>query len=202
MRTACCPWCGAEYAESEGQCWDCKLVVPQPVVPTLLIGDVGTDDELAYELDDWPIDDRVDAARRLGEAGVPFRWEPGPALVVRQVDEPAVEQVLDDIETSGPSDEQVDADAAEADAQEAMSDLFVAADRLGRDPTDVRAAGDLVEAADTVAGGVVPYGIEPVAWAQVQEMAASVREELASGADDDVVAADAQALRALLRRFV
>ena len=53
MGTACCPWCGAEFAEADGRCWDCKLVVERAPVPALAVGKVSPDDELAYELDEW-----------------------------------------------------------------------------------------------------------------------------------------------------
>ena len=40
-------------------------------------------DELEYELDEWPDDDRAELSRRLAEAGLPHRWEDDAVLVVR-----------------------------------------------------------------------------------------------------------------------
>jgi hypothetical protein len=83
-----------------------------------------------------------------------------------------------------------------------MSDLFVAADRLAKDPGDARAAGDLVQASETVHALPAPFGFGPEAWAQIRELGASVCDDLATDADDEVIEGDARTLREVLRRYL
>jgi hypothetical protein len=83
-----------------------------------------------------------------------------------------------------------------------MSNLFVAADRLQKDPADAANAGDFYLAADAAAITPAPFGIDRLEWQQVQELAASLAGAMESDVDDDVVARDASALRALLARYV
>ena len=68
---------------------------------------------------------------------------------------------LDDVEETEDEDAEGDSvvDGGE-EAQAAMGDLFVAADRLQHDPHDDRMAADAMEAATMVAACAPPYGIE------------------------------------------
>jgi hypothetical protein len=163
-------------------------------------------DEVVYELGDWDPDRRVLLANTLDAAGIPHVWETGD-LVVNARDEARVEAIIDDVDASGPLDfDDVD-DGGDADddggaAVDTMGDLFVAADRLMHEPWDASAARDLDEAAQTLAKLATPFGIDGGAWAQIGELAAVVRDDLDAHAAEDVVAADAKALREVLRRFV
>lgn len=59
--------------------------------------DVGTPDELVYELDDWADRDRLVLRDRLETLGVPHRWD-GQTLVVAAANEAWVERVMDQVE--------------------------------------------------------------------------------------------------------
>ena len=87
-------------------------------------------------------------------------------------------------------------------AQEAMGDLFVAADRLQHDPLDDKMAADFLMAAGTVSASAPPYGIERPVWRQIQGLAATLATDLEEAADEDTVAADARAIREYLRDLV
>lgn len=213
---ACCPFCGAEYFPSNARCHDCNLGLDPPPATALL--EEQLDNELVYELADWPVHARVRLSSTLGERQIAYRWEPGPDLVVRDTHGDAVDALLDELELAevDPVDGEVDegddeedwddADeeqaAADEVAQAAMADLFVAADRLMHEPGDPSIADDLVEAAAVVDGNAPPFGIEPPTWTKVRELAGAVRDDLQNEADDDAVALDAQALREALRPFV
>ena len=185
---------------SDGRCWDCKLALADPPEPTLSFDD--RSDEAGYELDDWPASARGKLTTSLEERGIPARWEPGLVLVVREVDAEAVDDLLDDLDDDDWPD---DDDAADDDARaahEAMGDLFVAADRLMHEPWDEGVGADLVDAAGRVAASPAPFGIEPVAWAQVQELASAVVGDLDADSAEEVVVTDARTLRDVLRHYV
>lgn len=210
MTAACCSLCGAEYATSDARCWDCKTALaamPPPTLPT-----DSPDDEVLYELDDWPVEARVKLTATFAELGVPARWEPGLTIAVLEADDEVAERVLDDLEEELAEDEDwVDVDeeregedgGSDSAAQAAMGDLFVAADRLMHEPADEDVAGDLVEAGAVVeAAPRPPFGIDPGLWNKVQALSAVVRGDLDAGADEEVVAQDARTLRDTLRPLV
>lgn len=88
------------------------------------------------------------------------------------------------------------------EAHAAMESLFVAADRLQHSPSDATVVYDLVEASEVVAGSRPPYGIEREVWGRIQALAATAAEAGLGQADDEVVVADAKALRDFLRSYV
>ena len=196
---ACCPYCGAEYLRSDARCWDCKLALADPPAPTLSLDD--SSDEAGYELDDWPATARSKLTASLGERAIPARWEPGLTLVVREEDADSVDELLDDIDDEDWPEDDVDDDGADG-AHEAMGDLFVAADRLMHEPWDEGVAAELVEAAGRVSASPPPFGIEPVAWTQIQELGSIVTGDLDAGSTEDVLVTDTRTLRDVLRRYV
>jgi len=205
--TGCCPFCGAEYALSEARCWECKVALSDDAPRPTLEGDK-PDEEVLYELDDWPAATRVELTRILAERGIPSRWEPGLTLAVRQLDDELAENVLDELEESAlhDGDGGADDDADEGDdgavAQAAMADLFVAADRLMHEPTDGMVAADLGAAAEIVGESAAPFGIEDQLWGKVRELSAVVCGDLDAKADPDVVSGGARTLRDVLRPLV
>jgi len=98
---------------------------------------------------------------------------------------------------AGEDEDEIPADGGE-EAQAAMADLFVTADRLQRAPADKLLAGELAALAEVVAESLPPYGIEDLTWRRIQELTTDVEE----AADDMEVADRARALRELLRPFV
>ena len=189
--------------------------------PTLMADEADEVDEVVYELDDWPVETRLQLTATLAERGIPSRWEPGMSLVVRASDDERAEQVLDEIEEGDLGDDWDDDDAldegvvpgvvGEGDhgndvdgdvAQAAMADLFVAADRLMHEPADDLVAAELGAAAAVVDDSPPPYGIDPELWDQIRALAAVVLGNLDEGADDEAVARDARVLRDVLRAWV
>lgn len=215
MSVACCPWCGAEYGVAATKCWDCKLALDDP--PAATLAETDPDQEVGFELDEWSAADRGGLAANLGQRGIDYRWEPGLVLVVRTGDEAQVDSLLDDLENDdddggaegddeddGPNDDDDDdeADGGER-AQKAMSDLFVAADRLMHGPGDDRVADELMNASAVVSASAPPYGFEPVAWLQIRALAAGVVDVLQSDdGSDETVALEARSLREALRPYV
>ncbi len=201
--TTFCPSCGAEYLAGVAECADCH--VPLGVAPVETVQSAEAD-EAVYDLADWGQQDRNQLELLLTGAGIIHRWEVGTDLVVLEVDADRVDALLDEVEgaaavpplPSSDDDEDVDDEATYT----VMSNLFVAADKLQKDPADAAAAGDFFIAADAAAVTPPPFGIDRPEWQQVQEVAASLAAALESDVDDDVVARDASTLRAMLARYV
>ena len=101
--TSLCLNCGAEFAVGiQAACRDCRLttdVAGEPSLPDLEDGP----DEMLFDLSLWLPEERVALGLTLDERGIPWRWEPGPELVVREADEAVVEELLDE-EESGEGD--------------------------------------------------------------------------------------------------
>jgi hypothetical protein len=164
-------------------------------------------DEVVYDLGDWSNDDRGQLELLLTGGGLTHRWEVGTDLVIMEADADRVELLLDEVEAAGavpplPATEDDADDGGDEATYAVMSDLFVAADRLQKDPSDAAIAGDFYVAADAAAVTPAPFGIDRLEWQQVQELAASLAAAMETDADDDVIARDASALRGLLARYV
>ena len=203
-----CPRCGTpfreevkgDWFESSVRCTGCALTVSEP--PLML---AQGEDEVDYDLGEWEVGERSAATAALVEADIPYRWEQDLVLVVPAVAEDEVDLILDELEDVEELDEEEGGAVADggAEAQEAMGDLFVAADRLQHDPLDDRMAADLLVAAGSVGVSAPPYGIERPVWRRIQELAATLAGDLEEEAvDEDTVAADARALREYLRDLV
>ncbi|MGH9035947.1 MAG: hypothetical protein ACRD0O_09290, partial [Acidimicrobiia bacterium] len=103
-----CPRCGAafqieilgEMIRASVRCPDCRLAITE--VPAML---VPSDDEVGYELVDWPVSDRGAVSAALAEVDIPFRWEEGLVLVVPAEVEEQVDRLLDEVqaELAGPT---------------------------------------------------------------------------------------------------
>jgi len=165
-----------------------------------------SDDELVYELDEWPADDRTSLSSKLDEAGVPHRWEDSSTLVVAPGDEELVEAVLDELEfphalAVDPND--VVDEVSEATSFEVLSSLFLAADRLKGNPVDGDGIADLADALEKADPDAPPFGIVPGLWRDAVERANRIADALADDDDrSDDVAIESAGLQALLRPYV
>ena len=210
-----CPRCGAVFSpdvsmgfvQSRVPCGDCGLALEEPPGMLAPAGDAG---QIAYELVEWPAEDRVIATTDLAELQIPYRWEEGLVLVVPANFEEQVDALLDEIDENAASDDDalLDVDVGEDGGEEAttaMGDLFVAADALHHARYDDEKVVEFIEAADAVASCLAPYGVEPQVWNRIQNQASAIVAELEKGEegddDEDVITA-AHNLRELLRHYV
>ncbi|MDP1807073.1 MAG: hypothetical protein Q8K72_17995, partial [Acidimicrobiales bacterium] len=202
-----CPRCGArfpeelrgELLESTRRCADCAVLVTDP---PLMLAKGNDEDEVDYALGEWMGAERSAATAALSEVDIPYRWEQDLVLVVPAVAEEEVDLLLDELEEVEELEEDEGVVDGGAMAQEAMGDLFVAADRLQHDPLDDKMAADLLMAAGTVSVSGPPYGIERPVWRRIQELASTLATDLEEVTDEETVAADARALREYLRDLV
>ncbi|MEQ8717079.1 MAG: hypothetical protein RIE08_05660 [Acidimicrobiales bacterium] len=94
---AWCFQCGAEYNEDVLVCVECA--VPTVDHPPTDVTTVGTEDEeqLAYDLHEWAAESRVMLESLLTGADVMHAWQ-GASLIVREADEDAVDELVDQVE--------------------------------------------------------------------------------------------------------
>ena|GEM_PF-1864813 len=213
-----CPRCGAVYSpdvsmgfvQSRVPCGDCGLALEDP--RGMLAPSGNDDDQIAYDLVEWPAEDRVIATDDLVELDIPYRWEEGLVLVVPAAAEEQVDALLDEIDENAVSEEDAllevgrgEEDGGE-EAVDAMGDLFVAADALHHARYDEEKVVEFIEAAGAVGSCHAPYGIEPQVWRRIQHQASAIVEALEKGSDDgdddESVTDAARSLRELLRHYV
>ena len=204
---AYCPRCGTKLRDDYAadlvdlghrQCPQCGLELADP---PLMLAPTNEEDEVEYDLSEWETAERGLATATLSEADIPYRWEADLVLVVPAVAEGEVDQLLEELEGPEELDDDVEGDGGD-EAQGAMSELFVAVDRLQHDPADPDVAADVLYAAGAVSTSSAPYGIERTVWRRIQGLASTVVTDLEEAADDETVAADARALREFLRDLV
>jgi hypothetical protein len=160
------------------------------------------DDEVVFELADWTAEERARLGEKLTAGGIVHEWEDGD-LVVADADADRAEAAIEAVEYPDelPADAGDEPPAEDEGSYEIMSALFVAADRLQRDPDDPVVGGEFDAAAEAAGASGPPYGLDAQVWQQVQELAGNVCDQL-DDADPDVIARDAAALRQLLSRYV
>jgi hypothetical protein len=155
--------------------------------------------QVAYELEEWTTAQRADLEGRLATAEVDFRWEPGFTLVVAPSDESAVDAIVEELVPSDDDDD--DQDLPEA-SSEVLGELFLAADALGRNPTDRDGVERLTAVIDDVDGSNAPYGMDSEQWNLIVDAADGLADAILEEADDDLVVERANALRSLVRELV
>lgn len=198
-----CRHCGAVVeAGVNAACRDCRLSPDLGAVPSLPATDDGAGgDEVDFDLADWPAEERVALAVMLHERAVPWRWEPGPLLVVREFDEAVVEELLDEDDEGATAWEDLEGDEADEEAQSAMGDLFDAGDRLMHNPANVELVALVDRLATVVDQSPPPFGLDAGTWEEIARLATAVAVA-GDDLDEEGVAAAARSLRDYLREYV
>lgn len=212
-----CPRCGAffapdvnmEFSTTQVLCRECGLSLEDP--PESLGPSENDEDQIAYDLAEWPPEDRAIASADLVEQGIPYRWEDNIVLVVPAAVEEQVDAILDEIDENALADDEaalVDLETGDDGGEEAataMSDMFLAADGLSNDTYDEEKVVEFIEAASAVGQCLPPYGMEPLVWNRIQTEASAIVTTLEKGEggdDDEAVTSAARALRDFLRNYV
>lgn len=160
-----------------------------------------------FGLDEWSDADRTVLTEALIASEVPHRWD-ATTVVVAADAEHAVDDLLDAIEAGELLGAGGDADAAPPEG--ALSTMFLAADRLAKDPMDAAARHDLLDLAPHVDAKIPPYGMAQRPWAGsvvgVNALVELINHDAVTGlrgdtAESDIIGA-AQELRSLLRPYV
>ncbi len=160
-----------------------------------------------FGLDEWSDADRTVLTEALIASEVPHRWD-GTTVVVAADAEHAVDDLLDAIEAGELLGDGGDTDVAPPEG--ALSTMFLAANRLAKDPMDAAARHDLLELAPLVDAKIPPYGMAQRPWAGavggVDAIVELINHDAATGSPGDTAESDligaAQELRSLLRPYV
>lgn len=172
--------------------------------PIVLEDDV---ESTEFNLDEWTDADRTVLSEALVESEVPHRWE-GHAVVVAAEAEDAVDDLLDAIEAG----ELMNADQSghNEPPEGSLSTIFLAADKLAKDPLDAKSRTKLIELAQVIDKKHPPYALAQRTWASavagVERIVERVMADAEGSKDDDADGSDiiglAQELRSLLRPYV
>jgi hypothetical protein len=166
------------------------------------------DDEIVFELSSLSTEERRHLSMRLTGAGISHIWEVATDLVVSVTDAPAIERYIQEVRNpDGFGDEEMasfeeDGDFDDEAVYGAMSNLYVAADKLMQRPGDEATAGEFYVAVDDVDGLPAPFGFDPRVWSQVQDLANKIADTLDDEGDTEVIGTDARTLRQLLANYV
>ena len=178
-----------------------KVLGPFPIV--LAEGAESTE----FGLDEWSDADRAVLTEALVASEVPHRWDDTTVVVAADA-EHAVDDLLDAIEAGELLGD--GGDEGMAPPEGALSTMFLAADRLAKDPLDAGARNDLLGLAQHVEAKTPPYGMAHRPWAGavggVDAIVALIHRDAEAGApgessESDMIGA-AQELRSLLRPYV
>lgn len=156
-------------------------------------------EQVGYELYSWdPTQlDEVDDA--LHELGLPHEWvSDGYEVVVHADDEERVDALLPTIRFPDEIPAEDD-DGDDTDIQ-VLSALFVAADRMQRDPTG-EAVASFLDAAERI-GDNPPYGVDPGQWERVVTVVDELIDLFHAAAPPGDIVDHARMLRNHLRPLV
>ena len=160
-----------------------------------------------FGLDEWSDADRAALTDALIASEVPHRWD-GTTVLVASDAEHAVDDLLDAIEAGELLGD--GGDEVVAAPEGALSTIFLAADRLAKDPMDAGARTNLLELAPLVDAKTPPYGMAHRPWAGavrgVDVLVELIDRDATTGSPGDTAESDiigaAQELRSLLRPYV
>ncbi len=156
-------------------------------------------EQVGYELYSWDpgqLDELDDA---LHELGLPHEWvSDGYEVVVHADDEERVDALLPTIRY--PDEIPAEEDDGDDTDIEVLSELFVASDRMQRDPTGDAVAAFL-DAAERIADRP-PYGVDANQWTKVVEVVDELIDMFHAAAPTGEIASSATILRSRLRPLV
>ncbi|MEY2397551.1 MAG: hypothetical protein QOJ00_725 [Actinomycetota bacterium] len=167
---------------------------------------VALGDETVFDLLNLSSEERRHLSMRLTGAGIAHRWQVGTDLIVSTADADRIDSYVQEVQNpDGFADDELesfDEDVDDEAVYAAMSNLYVAADRLMQRANDASARTAFYDASDDVEGLPAPFGFDPRVWAQVLGLAASIAGGMDAEVNEDAIAADARTLRQLLVNYV
>lgn len=157
--------------------------------------------QTAFEMTDWNAGLQTELSQRLLAAGVPHEFDTDGDLVCHEDDEEHVEVLIEELLARC-----IDAELTELDGLEAnnlLSAMFEATDRLRRDARDAKGVLGAVNHGERLATTATPFGFSASAWMSLRESCGALVELLESDeASDFAVRELASQLRDILQRLV
>ena len=164
------------------------------------------DDELrvSYELAGFDDDYVGRLTEALDGAGIAYGFDEDGDLQVAAADEARVEGLFDRL-----ADGDGDGESGEfgpgldgVDAHEVLSRLFVASDRLQRNPRDRKGNRNLARGGEEIRQLALPFGFEARTWRAVLDQVQALGDIVDSDATPDEIAGVAATTRDVLHHFV
>jgi hypothetical protein len=138
--------------------------------------------QVAFELEGVSADELVALDAELIAAHIPHAWQETGELLVPVESEDEVAGIIDAV-LNPPEEEAQDGLAT----HEALDALYVAVDKLGKDPADEKLVARYTAAADGLADLSVPYGMSGNDWEALLDQVAELRAVLEGTADLDAL---------------
>lgn len=156
-------------------------------------------DQVAYDLAEWDDDRLTVLVEELDRASIPFAWD-GDELFVHADDEQRLDELLDKV--AHPHELAVEDDDGDAGG-EFLGELFIAADRLQRDPDDHETTVIMLDLVRAAEAAPPPYGLSDNEWKHLRERMTALAELLRDPLiEENAVLASARDLRNALRSYV
>lgn len=160
-----------------------------------------TQPTVVYELEELDDDQHARLLRRLGELGLSHAFDRSGDLFVYERDEEKVDDLFEGLDEADTAEREFGPGLTGVDPVEVMSDLFVAAGRLRKNPNDPKGVVSLVETASLVSQMRLPYGLGADVWGSVVDQALDLSDAL-SGEDTALPDADVEEMAAELHDFM
>ena len=159
---------------------------------------------MVYELAELSDDQHARLLRRLGEDGLSHAFDKNGDLFVYEKDEDIIDEIFGGLDEADADEREFGPGLAGVDPVNIMSDLFVAAGRLRKNPNDSKGVLELVETASIVEQMTLPYGLGADVWGSVVDQSLDLSDALsgAEGSEDADIEEMAIELHDFMRRLV
>lgn len=142
--------------------------------------------QVAFEMEGWSGELQALLAERLGAVGVPHEFDGDGDLVCHEADEEQVELVIEELLARAGDEglEELDGLAA----NDLLSALFEATDRLRRDVHDSKGVLGVLEHGRRLEATATPFGFAATSWTALRDAAADLCDLIESeeSTDDDI----------------
>ena len=139
--------------------------------------------QVAFEIEGVSADELAALDAELIAAHIPHAWQETGELLVPEESEDEVAELIDAV--LNPEEDEDESDGLATHA--ALDALYVAVDKLGKDPADDKLVARYQAAADVLAGLSVPYGMSGNEWEALIAQVDELREVLDGSADLDAL---------------
>ena len=167
---------------------------------------IGSEDDLtAFEIGEWPQELRAKLSASLTQARVAYmidETDDGCDLFVRETDEERAELVIDDLLAREEEADFEDLDGLEVN--DLLSALFVACDRLRRNPHDPDGVLGVADSVHRLARVRTPFGFSSTDWRNLRNAAQALLRFLEDDdtGDEDLLIDQACRLRDTLKTII
>jgi hypothetical protein len=135
-------------------------------------------EQVAFEIEGLDADGHAELDSRLIAEGIAHAWSEDGDLLVALEDDEQVAAIIDEVIEGDGDDDGLESMAA-------LSDLYVAVDRLVKSPLDAKLAAQVTGADRRLQGAPLPYGLTTDEWLGLQAETASLVRLLDAPTDDD-----------------